>query len=204
LFVDDEIQMGLFRTGKMWAMEHYDVQPDVIIFGKALTNGLNPLSGIWAREELINPTVFPPGSTHSTYSSNTLGTATGLAVMREFETGNYGPEIMEKGARFLAGLQVLKAKYPNIGNVDGLGLALRMELCEADGFTPSRALCDKLFQIGLGGNLDLGKGVVGLVLNVGGYYKNVITIVPSLQITHEEIDQALHALDVVLSIGTRT
>jgi 4-aminobutyrate aminotransferase-like enzyme len=110
---------------------------------------------------------------------------------------------MEKGARFLAGLHVLKDKYPQIGNVDGLGLALRMEMCEADGFTPNRALTDKLFQIGLGGNLDLGKGVVGLVLNVGGYYKNVITIVPSLEITHEEIDQALHALDVVLSIGTR-
>lgn len=203
LFVDDEVQMGLFRTGKMWAMEHFDVQPDIIVFGKALTNGLNPLSGIWAREELINPTVFPPGSTHSTYSSNTLGTATGLAVMKELEAGNYEPKVMEKGARFLAGLQVLKAKYPQIGNVDGLGLALRMEMCEADGFTPNRKLTDKMFQIGLGGNLDLGKGVVGLVLNVGGYYKNVITIVPSLEITHEEIDQGLHALDVVLSIATR-
>ncbi|HUN68287.1 MAG TPA: aminotransferase class III-fold pyridoxal phosphate-dependent enzyme, partial [Burkholderiales bacterium] len=48
LLVDDEIQMGFYRTGKMWAMEHFDVQPDIIVFGKALTNGMNPLSGIWA------------------------------------------------------------------------------------------------------------------------------------------------------------
>jgi 4-aminobutyrate aminotransferase/(S)-3-amino-2-methylpropionate transaminase len=48
LMVDDEIQMGFYRTGKMWAMEHFDIQPDIIVFGKALTNGMNPISGIWA------------------------------------------------------------------------------------------------------------------------------------------------------------
>jgi 4-aminobutyrate aminotransferase/(S)-3-amino-2-methylpropionate transaminase len=53
--VVDEIQMGFYRTGKLWAIEHFGVVPDVLVFGKALTNGLNPLSGLWAREELINP-----------------------------------------------------------------------------------------------------------------------------------------------------
>jgi len=203
LLVDDEVQMGLFRTGKMWAMEHFDVQPDIIVFGKALTNGLNPLSGIWAREELINPQVFGPGSTHSTYSSNTLGTATGLAVMREFEAGDYETTVREKGQYFLAGLETLKAKYPQIGHVGGLGLALRMEMCEADGITPNRKLADRMFQIGLRGDLDLGADTVGLVLNIVGYYKNVVSIVPSLEITRAEIDQGLHALDVVLSIAIR-
>ncbi|WP_251278008.1 aminotransferase class III-fold pyridoxal phosphate-dependent enzyme, partial [Enterobacter hormaechei] len=61
LMVVDEIQMGFWRTGKLWSIEHFGVTPDVLVFGKALTNGLNPLSGLWAREELINPTVFPPG-----------------------------------------------------------------------------------------------------------------------------------------------
>jgi acetylornithine/succinyldiaminopimelate/putrescine aminotransferase len=75
LMVVDEIQMGFWRTGKLWSIEHFGVTPDVLVFGKALTNGLNPLSGLWAREELINPTVFPPGSTHSTFNSNPLGTA---------------------------------------------------------------------------------------------------------------------------------
>ncbi len=61
LLVVDEIQMGFFRTGKLWSIEHFGVTPDVLVFGKALTNGLNPLSGLWAREELINPDDLPAG-----------------------------------------------------------------------------------------------------------------------------------------------
>ena len=82
LLVVDDIQMGFFRTGKLWSIEHFGVNPDVIVFGKALTNGLNPLSGIWAREELINPEVFPVGSTHSTFNANPMGTAVALEAMK--------------------------------------------------------------------------------------------------------------------------
>ncbi len=199
LLVDDEIQMGFYRTGRMWAMEHFDVQPDVIAFGKALTNGMNPLSGIWAREELINPGVFGPGSTHSTFSSNTLGTAAGLAVMKILAEGNYAAEVKRKGAYFLAKLKQIRAKHSEVGEVDGLGLALRMEMCEADGFTPNRQLADRMFQIGLEGNLSIASRNMGLVLDIGGYYKNVITLAPSLEITAAEIDLAAFALDQVLS-----
>jgi 4-aminobutyrate aminotransferase-like enzyme len=198
LIVDDEIQMGFYRTGKMWALEHFDIQPDILVFGKALTNGLNPLSGIWAREELIRPEVFGPGSTHSTFSSNTLGTATGLAVMRILGRGDYEASVTRKGAYFLGKLKALQGQHSEIGDVDGLGLALRMEMCEADGFTPSRRLADRMFQIGLEGNLSIGARTLGLVLDIGGYYKNVITLAPSLEITTEEIDLAVLALDEVL------
>ena len=204
LFVDDEIQMGFYRTGKMWAMEHFDAQPDIIVFGKALTNGLNPISGIWAREELIDPKIFGPGSTHSTFASNPLGTATGLAVMRAFEEEDFEPKVMEKGRYFLAGLRLLQAKHPEIGDVDGLGLALRMEMCGSDGRTPNRHLADQMFQIGLEGGLDLGSNTVGLILDIGGYFKNVITLAPSLEITYEELDQSLRALDLVTSLAKRT
>ncbi len=198
LMVDDEIQMGFQRTGRMWAMEHFDVQPDIIVFGKALTNGMNPLSGIWAREELINPRVFGPGSTHSTFSSNTLGTAAGLAVMKILARGGYEEAVNEKGAYFLGKLAGLKRKHAEIGEVDGLGLALRMEMCEADSFTPSRGLADRMFQIGLEGNLDVGSRRMGLILDIGGYYKNVITLAPSLEISMAEIDLAALALEAVL------
>jgi 4-aminobutyrate aminotransferase-like enzyme len=199
LLVDDEIQMGFYRTGKMWAMEHFDTQPDIIVFGKALTNGMNPISGIWAREELIHPGVFGPGSTHSTFSSNTLGTATGLAVMRILAGGDYEASVMRKGAYFLGKLRELQAKHAEIGEVDALGLALRMEMCEADGFTPSRRLADRMFQIGLQGDLPAGPKSMGLVLDIGGYYKNVITLAPSLEITTQEIDLGARMLDEVLS-----
>src|SRR5581483_10986576 len=193
LFVDDEIQMGFRRTGKMWAMEHFDVQPDIIVFGKALTNGLNPLSGIWAREELISPSVFGPGST------NTLGTASGLAVMKILTSGDYEASVMRKGAELLARLRQLAARHPEIGEVDGLGLALRMEICEADGVTPSRRLADRMFQFGLQGDLSIAGRRLGLVLDIGGYYKNVITLAPSLEITPDEIGLAAAALEQVVA-----
>jgi 4-aminobutyrate aminotransferase-like enzyme len=198
LIVDDEIQMGFHRTGKMWALEHFDIQPDIIVFGKALTNGLNPLSGIWAREELIHPGVFPPGSTHSTFSSNTLGTACGLEVCRIFAEGNYEQSVAEKGAYFLGLLRKLKSHHREVGDVAGLGLALRMEMCESDGVTPNRALADRMFQIGLRGELSAHGKPIGAVLDIGGYFKNVVTLAPSLEITREEMDLAADLLEQLI------
>jgi 4-aminobutyrate aminotransferase / (S)-3-amino-2-methylpropionate transaminase / 5-aminovalerate transaminase len=194
LMVVDEIQMGFYRTGKLWSFEHFDIKPD-IVFGKALTNGLNPLAGLWAREDLISPEIFPPGSTHSTFSSNPLGTAVGLEVMKMLKEKDYESMVMEKGEYFLQKLQPLKNKYPEIGHVDGLGLALRVEICEKDGFTPNQKLAQTMFNEGLKGDL-MGRGQkMGLVLDIGGYYKNVITLAPSLEISREEIDLGCDLLD---------
>ena len=196
LIVDDEIQMGFYRTGKFWAVEHLGITPDIIVFGKALTNGLNPLAGLWAREELIAPEVFPPGSTHSTFSSNTLGTAVALETLKMLEEDDYEKLVNEKGAYFLAGLKDLQRRRPDaIGDVDGLGLALRIEVCKADGTTPDRELTDRIFAEGLKGNLEARGRRCGLVLDVGGYYKNVFTLAPSFTITREEIDLAIELLD---------
>jgi len=196
LLVVDEIQMGFFRTGKLWSIEHFGVEPDVLVFGKALTNGLNPLSGIWAREELINPGVFPPGSTHSTFNSNPLGTAVALETMKMMEEENYAQTVPSKGAYFLKGLEELKRRHKIVGDVDGLGLALRAEICEPhDSFTPSKALVDKMVDEGLKGDLEYKGKKYGLVLDIGGYYKNVITFAPSLNISREEIDMAMALLD---------
>jgi 4-aminobutyrate aminotransferase-like enzyme len=199
LLVVDEIQMGFYRTGKLWSIEHFGVKPDVLVFAKALTNGLNPLGGLWAREELINPTIFPPGSTHSTFASNPLGTALGLEVMKMTAETDYESMVMAKGAHFLEGLKDLQKRHKEIGDVDGLGLALRAELCKPDGFTPDRALLDRMMNIGLSGDLDWKGKKMGLVLDVGGYYKNVITFAPSLHISTEEIDQGLSLLDQLLT-----
>jgi 4-aminobutyrate aminotransferase / (S)-3-amino-2-methylpropionate transaminase / 5-aminovalerate transaminase len=188
LLVADEIQMGFFRTGKFMAIEHFDVVPDVIVFGKAMTNGLNPISGIWAREDLISPQVFPPGSTHSTFSANPLGTAAGLAVMDLIESEDFATTVPRKGAYFLEKLRALQRRHPCIGEVEGLGLALRIEICRDDGHTPDRELTDAIMNIGLGGTLSAGGKRRGLILDVGGYYKNVFTLAPSLYISEDEID----------------
>lgn len=198
LLVVDEIQMGVYRTGKLWSIEHFDVTPDVLVFGKAITNGLNPLSGIWARDELINPTVFPPGSTHSTFASNPLGTAVALETLQMLEEDDIGAQVTQKGAYFLDGLKDLQRRHKIIGDVDGLGLALRMEICEDDSFTPDKATVDRMVDEALAGDLDVGGRRHGLVLDIGGYHKNVVTLAPSLLISKEEIDLAIALLDCLL------
>jgi 4-aminobutyrate aminotransferase-like enzyme len=201
LLVDDEIQMAFYRTGKFFALEHFGAKPDVIVFGKALTNGMNPISAIWAREDLISPEVFPPGSTHSTFSSNPLGTAVALETVKLMEEEDFETWVMQRGAYFLAQLKALAKKYPQIGDVDGLGLALRIEICQRDGYTPNRELTDAIMNIGLSGTLTAGGKSKGLILDVGGYYKNVFTIAPSLYITEAEIDTAMALFEEALRRG---
>jgi 4-aminobutyrate aminotransferase-like enzyme len=199
LLVVDEIQMGFYRTGKLWSIEHFGVKPDAIVFGKAITNGLNPLAGVWAREELINPRIFPPGSTHSTFNANPMGTAVALEAMKMMGETDYESMVMEKGAYLLQGLQDLKRRYPIVGDVDGLGMALRMEICEAhDSFTPSKAIVDRMVDEGLKGDIEVDGRRYGLVLDIGGYYKNVVTLAPSLHISKSEMDLGLQLLDRVL------
>ncbi|HEY0427796.1 MAG TPA: aminotransferase class III-fold pyridoxal phosphate-dependent enzyme [Pyrinomonadaceae bacterium] len=199
LMVDDEIQMGFYRAGKFWAMENFGVSPDIIVFGKALTNGLNPLSGIWAKEDLISPEKFPPGSTHSTFSSNTLGTAVALELVRMTQEIDYEKITREKGAYFLAQIKELQRKYPKvIGDTDGMGMALRIEICAPDGYTPDRELCDRMFAEGMKGDLDVRGRKMGLVLDVGGYYKNVFTLAPSFEMTTEEIDLSMEMLEMLI------
>jgi 4-aminobutyrate aminotransferase/(S)-3-amino-2-methylpropionate transaminase len=199
LLVDDEIQMGFYRAGKFWALENFNVEPDIIVFGKALTNGLNPLSGIWAREDLINPEIFPPGSTHSTFSSNTLGTAVGLEVVRMLMETDYEDLVRRKGAYFLAQIRQLQKKFPKvIGDTDGMGLALRIEICQEDGYTPDRELTDRIFAEGMKGDLDAHGERMGLVLDVGGYYKNVFTLAPSFTMTEADIDLSVDLLEQLI------
>jgi len=196
--------MGFFRAGKFWAMENFNVSPDVIVFGKSLTNGLNPLSGIWAREELIRPEIWGAGMTHSTYSSNPMGTAVALENVRMMEDTDYETITREKGAYFLDGLKELQRRYPGIiGNVDGMGLALRMELCETDGITPNTKLANRLNQEAFKGGIEIGGKSYGLCLDVGGYYKNTVVFAPSVEITRDEIDLGMALIDSLLRDALR-
>jgi 4-aminobutyrate aminotransferase-like enzyme len=119
-----------------------------------------------------------------------------LETLKMLEEEDYEKLVNEKGAYFLAGLRKLQIRYPGIiGNVDGLGLALRLEVCKPDGITPDRELCDRIFAAGIEGNLQVGGRKYGLVLDVGGYYKNVFTLAPSFTITPEEMDLGFDLLD---------
>lgn len=195
IFVSDEVQMGFYRAGKLWSIEHFGVSPDVITFGKSVTNGMNPLSGFWAKEEMVHPEVFPPGSTHSTYSSNPIGTRSGLEVMRITEEDGFEKDIAQRGYKLLEGLRYLESKYNCIGSVDGIGLALRIEICQEDGYTPNKSLATKIVAEGLKGDLIFQGEKCGMVLNAGGYFKNVLTLAPSLFISDKEINMTIDLLD---------
>src|SRR5574344_11384 len=205
MLVIDEIQMGMFRTGKLWAIENYDVVPDVMTFAKSITNGMNPLSGFWAKEKFLSPKVFTPGSAHSTYCSNPIGIRAAnevIDIVTESQD-NLETEIARKSARFMNGLNYLKSKYKQVGDVGGIGFALRIELTQEDGYTPNRELCDAMQEEGLKGDLTYNGKKCGLVLNNGGFYKNVITLVPQLYISNEEIDMAIELLDQLLGRLTK-
>ena len=104
-----------------------------------------------------------------------------------------------KGVYFLDQIRELQRKYPKvIGHTDGIGMALRIEICQADGFEPDRELCDKIFAEGMKGDLDVSGRKMGLVLDVGGYYKNVFTLAPSFEITNEEIDLSIEMLEMLI------
>lgn len=205
MLVIDEIQMGMFRTGKLWAIEHYGVTPDVMTFAKSITNGMNPLSGLWAQEKFIAPDVFTPGSAHSTYCSNPIGVRAAHEVMSIVEESqrDLENEIARKSNVFKAGLHYLKSKYDCIGDVGGIGFALRIELTQKDGITPNRELCDAMQEEGLKGDLSYNGKKCGLVLNNGGFYKNIITLVPQLYISDAEIEMAIDLLDQLFSRLTK-
>jgi 4-aminobutyrate aminotransferase-like enzyme len=107
--------------------------------------------------------------------------------------------VMAKGEKFLAALRGLQKKYKNIADVDGLGLALRVEICEKDGRTPSKLLTDKIVERGLSGKLRHGAERVGLILDVGGYYKNVLTLAPSLYIDDKEMAMSIELFDQIFA-----
>src|SRR3989442_11243168 len=121
LMVDDKIHMGFYRAGKFWGIENFGVAPDIFVFGKAMTNGLNPLSGVWAREDLISPEAFPPGSSDSTFSSNPLGTAARPEAYPMCQEKDHEKLTNRKGGYFLAQLKELQRRYPKvIGDTDGM------------------------------------------------------------------------------------
>src|SRR4029079_2661969 len=125
--------------------------------------------------------------------------AVGLEAMKMMHEDDYATSVPQKGAYFLKGLQELQRRHTIIGDVDGLGLALRVEICEPhDSFTPSKAIVDRMVDEALKADLEYQGKKYGLVLDIGGYYKNVITLAPSLHITKHEMDLSLKLLDCVM------
>jgi len=140
LFIVDEIQTGLGRTGKMFAFQHENVQPDVIIVGKALSGGFYPVSAVMADDEVMG--VFHPGDHGSTYGGNPLGSALAVTAIQILEDEKLVERAEILGKQFLESLKAIPSKY--IKEVRGRGMLIGIELN-----TPARRFCEALKMEGV-------------------------------------------------------
>ncbi|KMY54027.1 4-aminobutyrate aminotransferase [Bacillus sp. FJAT-27231] len=177
LLVFDEVQSAFGRTGKMFAWEHFGIQPDMITLAKGIANGF-PLSALVAKEEIMNQ--WPAGTHGGTYGGNPVSCAASLAVIELLEKGLLDNAV-KMGQYFMNRLHEWKQTYSDIKEVRGLGLMIGVEFLKEDG-KPNVEAVARLREKAL---------EKGLILLSCGVDRNVIRFMPPTTVTKEEIDQAL-------------
>ncbi len=179
LFIADEIQTGLGRTGRFFACQHEDVRPDVTIVGKALSGGFYPVSAVLADEDVMG--LFQPGEHGSTFGGNPLGAAVARAALKVLIEENLAENAEELGTYFME--QLAEIPSPHVKEVRGKGMLIGVELkAEAGG---ARRFCEALQARGI-----LAKET----------HEHIIRFAPPLVITKEIIDDALPKIREVLNM----
>jgi 4-aminobutyrate aminotransferase len=188
LLVVDEIQTGFGRTGRMWGFEHAGIVPDVVCMAKAIANGL-PLSAMASSRALQER--WGKSAHGTTYGGNPVACAAGLAVLAEIHERDLVANAAARGAELTAGLQTIARSDARIGDVRGPGLMVGVELVK-DRATrePDGATCKAVIQ---------GCADEGLLLLSCGVAHNVIRWIAPLDVTSEEMDEALGIFDRVLA-----
>jgi 4-aminobutyrate aminotransferase len=186
LLIADEVQTGFGRTGEMFAVQHWGVEPDILVMAKGIASGL-PLSGILARAELMEH--WKPGTHGGTYGGNVVSCAAALATLDVIEDEDLVANARARGAQLVGGLRELQADHGAIGDVRGLGCMVGVEFVkpgEGDGRIPDAALTKRV----IGEALDR-----QLIVLSAGSYMNVSRLIPPLVTTTDEVDRALSILD---------
>ena len=184
LLIVDEVQTGFARTGKMFAIEHYGVEPDIMSMAKALGNGI-PISAFIATAEIAD-VYTKPGA--STLGGNPVSSTAGLAVLDYIESHALMENAAERGAQLMDGLKELSARHAVIGDVRGLGLMVGAEFVRSDG-SPHPELLDDVLETMKDRGFLIGKN---------GLSRNVMAFQPPLVITRQDVDDLLNALEDVL------
>ena len=182
LFICDEVQTGWGRTGgKMFGIEHWGVDPDIMTFAKGMANGV-PIGATIATPEVADSM---QGNTISTFGGNPVTCAAARATIAVVEEENLVENARLMGNRLREGLNGLKDKYPLIGDVRGMGLMQRMELV-GEKKKPDVESTKRVMELTKNNGLLVGKG---------GTYGNVLRVAPPLNVDKEQIDRALWVLD---------
>jgi 4-aminobutyrate aminotransferase len=182
LLIADEVQTGFARTGEIFAVRHWDVEPDILVMAKGIASGL-PLSGLIARKEVMDR--MPPGAHGGTYGGNVVSCAAAMATLDVIEEEGLAENARERGAQFLAGLRALAETHPSMGDVRGLGLMVAVEFVkpgEGDGRVPDSDLTKRVQKACFDRKL---------LLLTAGTSVNVVRIIPPLITTPDEVDMAL-------------
>ena len=192
LFICDEVQSGFGRTGRMLAIEHYGIVPDIVVTAKGIADGF-PLSAFTTREEIAK--AFTPGDHLSTFGGNPVCCAAALANLEVFRKERLVERSASAGARLLARLQELAARHRLIGEVRGCGLMAGVELVEdRDTKTPAADAA---------GSVQARMLEDGFLIGVGGYHGNVLRLQPPLVIDDADLDRSVAALDRALAGAAR-
>lgn len=189
LLILDEIPIGLGRTGKLFACEHYGVEPDMLVVGKGLGGGIFPLAALLAREDL-NDAYNHAALGHYTHEKNPVACAAALATLEVIEEEGLVARAAELGKVALERLRDLASRQPVIGEIRGLGLLLGVELVRRNG--------DRLEKAN-----DLADATLYAALRRGLSFKitmgNILTLTPALTLTREQLDRALGILEESLA-----
>ncbi len=178
----DEVQCGYGRSGKLFAVEHYDVEPDIMTFAKGIADGF-PLSAFIARPEIADS--FKPGDHLSTFGGNPVSCAAGLANLNFMLREKIPEKALAKGEKVVGELKELQKKAPLIGDVRGSGLMIGIELVRDKAKTPANEEA---------GKIRAAMRQKGFLIGVGGTYGNVLRFQPPLVISSEELSAAVAAL----------
>ena len=186
VFICDEVQTGFGRTGnRMFGIEHWEVEPDIMTCAKGMANGV-PIGATIARTDIADSFT---GLTISTFGGNPVTMAAALATIQTIEEENLAQNAHEVGGYLRAGLESLQEKYPAIGDVRGMGLMQALEFV-GENKTPDAAFVGRLFE-------ETKKE--GVLIGKGGLYGNVVRISPPLNITKSEVDEFLRVMDGALA-----
>jgi 4-aminobutyrate aminotransferase len=186
LMILDEVQCGMGRTGKWWAIEHFGVEPDMITSAKGIASGL-PLGACIARKSVMD---WAAGTHGNTYGGNPLSCAASLATIDLIENG-FMQNAAEVGAYAMDALEEIKSRHPSIGDVRGKGLMIGVEFVkDRETKEPAADLTERVVNLGYERGL--------LMLSCG---KSVIRIAPPLSMSKSEMDEGLRIFEEALTVA---
>ncbi|MCB8045756.1 4-aminobutyrate--2-oxoglutarate transaminase [Microbacterium oxydans] len=187
VFIADEIQTGLGRTGTWFASEHFDVVPDLVLTAKGIAAGL-PLAGVTGRADIMDAP--DPGGLGGTFGGNPVSIAAALAVFDELEHGPFFAEALRIGGSLRQHLTTLASRHPLIGDVRGIGAMYAFELTDPATSRPAAGAASAIAAYA---------AQHGILLLTAGSDANVIRFLPTLTTTDDQIEVAVDVIDRALA-----